>query len=827
MGPSLLSLADARYILSFIDEYTRYSVIYLLKTKDQTIGHWQTYRAYAERHLDSKIKELRCDNGGEYYPLQAELLADGITLNPTHPYSSQQNGIAERFNRTLMDQVRAILHDSRVPFRLWGELATTVNHLRQRTPSTSLNGETPYQRWFGIPADVSNLRALWSEVYMHQPVRRRTHRKLAARAVGPFRLVGYHPTKQGNYRLYDESTDSIIDARDVTINEADCISPVAQSDAAPEYVVERILLSRTGEGGEEFLVKWLGYDDPTWEPLDNVKDSEALTRFTGIDDDGTRVGVVAASESAELHAACITDIDEPATYHEAVNSPYARDWILAIEAELSSHKTNKTWDTDTTQPPPGVHLVDSKWVFKVKRNADGSIKKFKARLVARGFTQREGIDFNETYAPVVKFNTLRALLALAAKLDLHVHQMDVITAFLNGDLDVEIWMRLPDGVADDVVKLRRSLYGLKQSPRLWNKVLDSFLQDLGFAVSEYDTALYIKRTEGEKVLVVAVYVDDLTIFASDLDDLLNLKSALAKRFKMEDMGEISFLLGLQITRDRSRRQITVGQQKYVTDMMAKFNLSGMRSSHVPMDPTLHLNADDGADALNLAGIKEYQSIIGTLMYLMLGTRPDLAYSVSRLSQFLAAPTGAHLTAAKKVCAYAHTTSNHSLVFGDGGASHLVAYSDADYARCTDTRRSTSGYIFMLNGAAISWKSQRQKSTALSTAEAEYIALAECAKEALWIQGLLLELSATKPTAVLIYEDNQAAIKLAANPTHHQRTKHIDVRYHFLRDLVGDDRITLQYIESKLMLADALTKPLPRPLLEDLRQRIGLRGQPSN
>ena len=251
MGPSLLSLAGARYILSFIDEYTRYSVIYFLKTKDQTIGHWQTYRAYAERHLDIKIKELRCDNGGEYYPLKAELLADGITLNPTHPYSSQQNGIAERFNRTLMDQVRAVLHDSRAPFKLWGEIAAAVNYLRQRTPSTSLNGETPYQRWFRSPADVSNLRVLWSEVYMHQPVRRRTHRKLGARAVGPFRLVGYHSTKQGSYRLYDESTDSILDARDVTINEAACVSPVAQNnESAPEYVIERILLSRNGEEGE-------------------------------------------------------------------------------------------------------------------------------------------------------------------------------------------------------------------------------------------------------------------------------------------------------------------------------------------------------------------------------------------------------------------------------------------------------------------------------------------------------------------------------------------------------------------------------------------------
>ena len=259
---------------------------------------------------------------------------------------------------------------------------------------------------------------------------------------------------------------------------------------------------------------------------------------------------------------------------------------------LNSHHTalTKHGIIDPTQlPPANTHLVDSKWVFKVKRNADSTIKKFKARLVARGFTQREGIDFNETYAPVVKFNTLRVLLALAAKLDLHVHQMDVITAFLNGDLDVEIWMRLPEGTGAQTVKLRRSLYGLKQSPRLWNKVLDSFLRDLGFTISEVDTALYIRKTD-TKILIVAVYVDDLTILASDLQDLADLKMTFAKRFKMEDMGELSYLLGLQVTRNRSKRTISIGQQKYIADMIDKFNLNGMRPNHIPMDPNLHLNA---------------------------------------------------------------------------------------------------------------------------------------------------------------------------------------------------------------------------------------------
>ncbi|TPX52796.1 DNA-directed DNA polymerase [Powellomyces hirtus] len=378
--------------------------------------------------------------------------------------------------------------------------------------------------------------------------------------------MGYHPTKQGNCSLYDALTYLIIDTQDVKINEADYISPVAQSGTTPEYVVERVILSCNGEGGEEFLVKWLGYNEPTWEPFDKIKDSETLTRFIGIEDDSTHV-------IAEMHAACSTDIDKSATYQTAVNSPYTKEWKEAINAELSLTALTRRGTRIQCKHRPALILCESKWVFKVKRNANGSIKKFQACHVAQGFTQRESIDFNETYAPVSKFNTLQRS--------------------RHRDLDA----------ASSHV---------------------SFLQQLGFSVSEFDTALYIKWTNNTKIMIVAIYMDDLTIFASDLDDLLALKSVLAKRFKMEDMGEISFLLGLQIMCNRSKCCITIGQQKYIKAMMDKFNLNNMRLHHIPMDPNLHLNANNGGDALDASGIKEYQSIIGTLMYLMTAAKKTRA-----------------------------------------------------------------------------------------------------------------------------------------------------------------------------------------------------------
>lgn len=832
------SLAGHRYVLTFIDEWSRFAILFFLATRDkETVNEkWLTYKAYAQRLHQRKIKELRCDRGGEY--INEELLTDtkkdGITVSVTQAYSSEQNGIAERYNRTLMNGTRAQQHHSDIPLPVWGEICAATNYQRQRTPSRALDWKTPYERWYQAKPDISHMRIIWSQAFMHIPKAHRSHRKLSARAAGPFRLVGYSDTKQLTYRLYDEEDGRVYESRDVTFHEGNhktstkAILAAAMSDSdtidaessdqtsyeddADHYVAEKIVTHRLNAFGElEFLVKWEGYadSDNTWQSFEDVNTSAALEAYL------KRTPEVNSTDVYE-------DMEEPKTFAQAKRSKQRPQWQTAMERELQSHKENDTW-TEVYHLPEGAYVVDTKWIYKIKRHQDGTIKKFKARLVARGFTQRPGIDYDETHAPVVKFTSMRTMLAIAAYHDMEIHQMDVVTAFLNSDIDTDIYIKLEDDTGKvKYAKLNKSLYGLKQAPRLWNQTIDSYLQTLGFEPSPYDVAFYLRfDTKGELNGMISLYVDDLTICTKNPRDMDQIKQALHQRFKMEDMGELSYLLGIEITRDRKTRTLSLSQTKYVDDIINRFKLNNTPGISTPLDTSINLFDNELEEE---ADTSTYQSMVGSLMYLMMGTRPDLAYPVSKLSQFLAKPRRSHLEAAIRTLRYVKSTRNHKLTYGRPSNLELVGYSDADYAKDIQTRRSTSGYVFLLNSAAISWKSQRQRTTALSTAEAEYMALAEAVKEAVWLRNFvhsILKRGEKPPTPITIREDNKAAIDIANNPVDHQRTKHIDIRYHFTREKVKSGDIVLEHCTSERMLADFLTKPFPKPRNDLLSQRCGL------
>ena len=581
--------------------------------------------------------------------------------------------------------------------------------------------------------------------------------------------------------------------------------------------MERILLSRVDDLGEnEYLVKWEGYDEPTWESYEIVKDLSALDAF----EEEQSALETNAAEASGVRPPIIND--EP-TFEEAMRSPYAPEWREAMDVELAAHGENATWeDVDVSSIPGDAKLIDSKWILKVKRNPDHSIKKFKVRLVARGDRQRPGIDFGDVYAPVIKLTTERIVLAVAAHLDMEIHQMDVVTAFLNGSLDRVIYMKLPpdENGKRRVVKLVRALYGLKQSPRLWNKTIDTYLKSEGFEACPYDNALYLKHDpNGRIIAMIALYVDDLTICTKDKAYMNRLKEKLNSRFKMEDMGELRYILGIEVARDREKRTISLGQHKYIDDLIIRHGLTNAKTSQTPLDPNVHLRTVEGEKPVDIV---EYQSIVGGLMWLMLGTRPDLAFAVSKLSQFNSKPTTSHRTQALRVLRYVKGTRELKLIFGLDPDAPLCGYSDADYAGDVDTRRSTTGYVFKLYGGAVSWMAKRQRSTALSTCEAEYMALAEAAREAVWLRNLMMDILRSGPDApITIYEDNQSAMKLVYNPVDHQRTKHIDIRYHFTREAVEDNLVQLTYVPSEDMVADQLTKPLPFVSLIRHRLEMGL------
>lgn len=524
---------------------------------------------------------------------------------------------------------------------------------------------------------------------------------------------------------------------------------------------------------------------------------------------------------------------EPISYREAMEGPERVNWQEAIDEELFSLKKNNTWSL--VKLPLGRRAIASKWVFKKKVNHNGTIR-HKARLVIKGCQQRAGIDYEETFAPVAMLKTIRILLALAAFYDWEVHHADVKTAFLNPALKEEVYMEQPEGLQHDghgrVCRLQKALYGLKQAPRAWHGDINAHLLSIGFMNSNTDPNLYLSP----EVLLI-LYVDDILIFADSIAAVERTKKQLFAKYAMSDLGEAQQFLGLQILRDRPARKIYIHQSAYLRRVLDRFNMADCNGVAIPMDPSNNLRiAEPGTSPCDQ---QQYQSETGSIMYGMIGSRPDLAYSMSTLSRFNSNPTTIHQGATKRSLRYIKNTVNYGICYGgqnQAGEQYptLLGFADSDWAGDKDYRKSTTGYTFILNGGAVSWKSGRQQSVALSSTEAEYVAYADAAKEAIWLRRFLIEVDLREPykeendarskwgqKPITIRIDNSGAFDLAHNPKHHERTKHIDIRHHFIREVVTKGLVELVRIPTHEQTADILTKPLTKALFEQCRLRMGI------
>ena len=525
---------------------------------------------------------------------------------------------------------------------------------------------------------------------------------------------------------------------------------------------------------------------------------------------------------------------EPQTFREAMNSPDADLWTAAIDKELKSLREMGTFEV-VDELPSGRKPIGAKLVFRIKCNADGSIERYKVRLVAKGFSQIPGIDFDETFAPVVKHTSIRIMCALAVRLKLYFHHLDVDTAFLNGPLEEEIYMRIPEGSGEytgKLVRLRRSLYGLKQASRVWNELLDAELQKIGYIRIHADFCIYIYR-DGDTICFLAIYVDDMGLLGNDLKVMQSHKGLLNKRFKIKDLGNIKQILGIAIEYNHEAGTLYMHQTRYIKESVKHYGFADGRMCRTPLGSGIKLSKDDCPTTEAEKELMQefpYQSLIGTLMYAMLATRPDIAFAVGALSKFNANPGRVHWDQAVHVLRYLVGTKTHGLWFNrnshDELSSIILGYTDSDWAGNVDTRRSTSGYVFLMCGAAISWSSKLQTTPALSSTEAEYMACTRAAQEAIWLRQLLeqLKFKQTSPTCLL--GDNQGAIALAKNPANHPRTKHIQLRYHFIRFAISDGHILLDYIPTSQMAADGLTKGLTGDKHHSFLRMLGLKPRPS-
>ncbi|KAL3834104.1 hypothetical protein ACJIZ3_008840 [Penstemon smallii] len=736
----VMSLGGARYYVSFIDDYSRRCWVYPIKKKSDVFSVFKTFKARVKLESEKKIKCMRTDNGGEYTSNEFDNFCqqEGIKRQFTVAYTPQQNGVAERMDRTLLERTRAMLRTAGIAKSFWAEAVNTACYVIIRSPSTAIDLKTPMEMWTGTPTDYSHLHTFGSPVYlMYNAQERSKLDKKSRRCI----FLGYADGVKG-YRLWDPTAHKAI----ISKNLVELTTPQ----------VRRSTRERR---------------QPAWHSDYIMEGNVAYCLLT---EDG-----------------------EPSTFHEATKSREASLWMTAMQEEIEALHKNKTWDL--VPLPQGRKSIGNKWVYKIKRDCNDQVEWYRARLVVKGFVQKE----------------VRVVLAMCATFDLYLKQLDVKTAFLHGDLEEEIYMLQPEGFEEKekenlVCRLNKSLYGLKQAPRCWYKRFDSFIMSLGYNRLSSDPCAYYKRFGDGDFVILLLYVDDMLVAGPNKDRIKELKAQLAREFEMKDLGPANKILGMQIYRDRNNRKIWLARQNYLKKILRRFNMQDCKPISTPLPINFKLSSSmspsNEAERMEMSRVP-YASVVGSLMFAMVCTRPDIAQAVGAVSRYMANPGKEHWSAMKRILRYIKGTSNAALCYG-GSDFTVRGYVDSDFAGDLDKSKSTTGYVFTLAGAAISWVSKLQSVVATSTTEAEYVAPTQASKEAIWLQMLLKELG-HKQENIALFCDSQSALHLAKNPAFHSKTKHIRVQYHFVREKVEEGSVDFQKIHTEDNLADVLTKPLNR------------------
>ncbi|GJS35154.1 ribonuclease H-like domain-containing protein [Tanacetum coccineum] len=527
-------------------------------------------------------------------------------------------------------------------------------------------------------------------------------------------------------------------------------------------------------------------------------------------------GIVKPIERLSLHTSSLSPI--PKSPFIALKDP---NWCNAMYDEYNALVKNGTWIL--VPRPSDVNLVRSMWLFKHKFHADGTLSRYKARLVANGSNQQHGVDFDETFSPVVKPATIRTVLSLVVSRQWPIHQLDVKNAFLNGDLSETVYMHQPPGFVDSrypnhVCLLQRSLYGLKQAPRAWFQRFAGYATRAGFSPSRCDSSLFI-YTQGSQVAYLLIYVDDIILTASSPVLLQQIVDSLHKEFDMTDLGALNYFLGISVVRHPTG--LFLSQKKYARQLLERAHMVNCNPSRTPIDTDSKL----GPDGVPVQDPTLYRSLAGGLQYLTF-TRPDLSYAVQQVCLYMHDPREPHFAALKRILRYVQGTLELGLQLYASATTSLVGYTDADWAGCPSTRRSTSGYCVFLGDNLLSWSAKRQHTISRSSAEAEYRGVANVVAETAWIRNLLRELHSPLLTATLVYCDNVSAVYMSANPVQHQRTKHIEIDIHFVRDMVKAGHVRVLHVPSRFQYADIFTKGLPSALFEDFRSSLSVRPPPA-
>lgn len=793
----VISHAHYKYFVTFIDDHSRFTWIYFLRSKSEVFSIFKTFVAFVETQFSTGIKVLRSDSGGEYMSnaFHDFLNEKGILSQRSCPHTPQQNGVAERKNRHLLEVTRTLLLASSVPSQFWVEALSTAVYLINRLPSQTLNLESPYFRLYQQYPHYGHLHTFGCVCFVHLPPHER--HKLSAQSV-KCAFMGYSTNHKG-FVCYDSSSKRLRVSRNVVFLESQFFFPTCDqsfSDVAilPSFDALSSSLTRFKPG----FVYTRRPSPPPLPSLDPPSDPDppVLRRSTRVSRPPDWYDSYHTSFSAAL-----SSISVPSSYSQAVKHEC---WQQAMQEELRALQDNHTWDI--VPCPPTVKPIGCKWVYSLKVRSDGTLERYKARLVALGNRQEYGVNYEETYAPVAKMTTIRTILAIAASQGWPLKQMDVKNAFLHGHLKEDIYMTPPPGLfsssTSEVCKLNRSLYGLKQAPRAWFEKFRTTLLQFTFVQSQYDSSLFLHKSSTGIVLLL-VYVDDIVITGSDSLLITQLQQHLHDSFHMKDLGQLTYFLGLEVHSNTSG--IFLHQHKYTQDLVSLAGLQDSSLVDTPLEVNVKYHMEEGE---LLSDPSLYRQLVGSLNYLTI-TRPDIAFAVQQVSQFLHSPRHLHLAAVRRIIRYLRGTPSRGLFFPSGSSMQLSAFSDADWAGCPNTRRSITGWCMFLGNSLISWKSKKQDRVSKSSTESEYRAMSAACSEITWLRGLLTELGFPQSDSTPLHADNTSAIQIATNPVYHERTKHIEVDCHYIRDAVNNRVISLPHVSTALQIADVFTKTLTR------------------
>ncbi|WVZ89077.1 LOW QUALITY PROTEIN: hypothetical protein U9M48_035533 [Paspalum notatum var. saurae] len=822
-GPTTYtSIGGNNYGFVIVDDFSRYTLVYFLEDKTEVAHVFSKFAKRAQNEFNTSIVKIRSDNGREFDNTNIEEYCDevGIKHEFSATYTPQQNGVVERKNRTLITLARSMLDEYGTSEKFWAEAINTASYASNRFYPHRLIDKTPYELLNGRKPNISYFRVFGCKYYIYK---KRQHLAKFQRHCDIGFLLGYS-SKSKAYRVFNNATGMVEETYDVEFDESNGSqgAHVDVVDIDEEPLVEAMKNMPIGDiklKEDEDEVQTIDQPSSSMAPQDGSEQDKILPNEDvhvpqeQIDEQAQDVGTpVQATQVAPQRRSQLTSRHpkeliigsptrgvttrsrntaafvqaysfvssiEPSTIEQALSDP---DWVNAMHEELNNFTRNEVWTLEAR--PKGARVIGTKWVFRNKQDDEGNIVRNKARLVAKGYSQVEGIDFGETFAPVARLEAIRFLLTYASHYDMKPYEMDVKSAFLNGYINELVYVEQPPGFED------------LNHP---NHRLRDFLIEKGFTIGQVDTTLFIKKTDND-LFVCQVYVDDIIFGSTNEEYCTEFGKMMAKEFEMSMIGELTFFLGFQIK--QLREGTFIYQEKYTRDLLKRFKMDDCKPIEIPMATNTKPNPDE-------SGIKVdqtlYRSMIGSLLYLC-ASRPDIMFSVCLCARFQADPKESHLTAVRRILRYLKHTPSIGLWYPKGASFELLGYTDSDFAECRVERKSTSRGCYLLGRSLVSWFSKKQNCVSLSTAEAEYIAAGSSCAQLLYMKQTLKDYGVELSRIPLLC-DNESPVKLTNNPVQHSRTKHIDIRHHFIGDHVTKGDILLRNVGTKEQLADIFTKPL--------------------